>query len=544
MGLASRLAAAAPAGGAPPAAAQQSYAPPSAAPPQSSYPGQQQYAPPAGAPPPYASSPAYGQPQAGKSQYAPPSGPPPPLAGNRPTSQYAPPPGPPPAVGSAYPGQQQYGAPQQQYGAPQQQYGAAPQQYGQTQQQQSYGAPAPAGGAPSAATDFNAIVGLLRHTVQDQGIQAFYPDPRSLEPIAHRIVQTGALARVAQDWRMPLELAMDLARLALFDVILYCDDSGSMQFEEGGSRIDDLKLIIQRVAYAASLFDDDGIEVRFMNSRVEGNGIKTDADVMQLVNNVRFSGLTPLGTALDQKVLQPLILQPARQNALKKPVVVIAVTDGVPGGEDRNTLVRVLVQASRELARTRYGADTLSVQLAQVGNDQKARQFLEEIDEHPEVGGLVDCTSNFENEEANFAATTGQALTPLCKMILGPISSEWDLKDESAGSQQVQRAQRERPLHVLVQASRELARMRYGVDTLSVQLAQVGNDQKARQFLEEIDEHPEVGGLVDCTSNFENEEANFAATTGQALTPLAKMILGPISSEWDSKDEAAAPPRR
>lgn len=26
----------------------------------------------------------------------------------------------------------------------------------------------------------------------------------------------------------------------------------------------------------------------------------------------------------------------------------------------------------------------------QVGNDQKARQFLEEIDSHPEVGGLVD----------------------------------------------------------------------------------------------------------------------------------------------------------
>lgn len=86
---------------------------------------------------------------------------------------------------------------------------------------------------------------------------------------------------------MPLEIAMDLCKLALFDVILYCDvslfillaldfllkilrmqDSGSMTFEEGGTRIDDLKLIVSRVAMAASLFDQDGIQVRFMNSRV------------------------------------------------------------------------------------------------------------------------------------------------------------------------------------------------------------------------------------------------------------------------------------
>jgi hypothetical protein len=31
-------------------------------------------------------------------------------------------------------------------------------------------------------------------------------------------------------------------KLSLFDVVLYIDDSGSMAFEEGGERIDDLKL--------------------------------------------------------------------------------------------------------------------------------------------------------------------------------------------------------------------------------------------------------------------------------------------------------------
>lgn len=33
-------------------------------------------------------------------------------------------------------------------------------------------------------------------------------------------------------------------KLSLFDIVLYIDDSGSMAFEEGGERIDDLKLYV------------------------------------------------------------------------------------------------------------------------------------------------------------------------------------------------------------------------------------------------------------------------------------------------------------
>ncbi|GAA5869547.1 hypothetical protein JCM1840_004454 [Sporobolomyces johnsonii] len=441
MGLASKLAAAnansAPAGGAPPPSASSGgYGQPLPQPPQQ----QSQY----GAPPAYSSGPGYAPPQGGKSQYAPPSGPPPPIAGNRPQSGgYAPPSGPPPPVGGGnwgQPPQQQYGTPQQQYGAPQQQYSAPQQQYGAPQQH--YGAPQPPprhqpqqGGG--AASDPNVILGLFKSTVVDQNIQAFYPDPRQLEPLAHRIASSGALQRVAQEWRMPLEIAMDLAKLALFDVVLYCDDSGSMAFEEGGSRIDDLKLIVSRVAYAASLFDDDGIEVRFMNSRVEGNGLRTEQEAMALVQQVKFSGLTPLGTALNNKVIEPLILGPARANRLKKPVLIIAVTDGVPGGEDRYQIVKVITNAVRTLASTRYGADAISLQLAQVGNDMKARAFLEEIDVHPEVGPMVDTTSNFEQEADDMSkANPPVDLTPELWLVKvshrtpAPIDSSYDTADE------------------------------------------------------------------------------------------------------------------
>jgi hypothetical protein len=43
-------------------------------------------------------------------------------------------------------------------------------------------------------------------------------------------------------WRLPKELALDLASLALYDIVMFVDDSGSMAFEENGERIDDLKV--------------------------------------------------------------------------------------------------------------------------------------------------------------------------------------------------------------------------------------------------------------------------------------------------------------
>ena len=148
------------------------------------------------------------------------------------------------------------------------------------------------------------------------------------------------------------------------------------------------------VAFAASLFDSDGIQVRFMNSQVDGNGIRNAKEATDLVQRVRFSGLTPLGTSMDRKILQPLVLGPARSNALQKPVYIIAVTDGAPAGEDRFAIAKVIVNATRELSRTRYGPDAISFQFAQVGQDQKAQDFLAELDRHPEVGGMVDVTSN------------------------------------------------------------------------------------------------------------------------------------------------------
>jgi len=65
----------------------------------------------------------------------------------------------------------------------------------------------------------------------------------------------------------------------------------------------------------------------------QGNHLTSEAQATQLISQIKFSGLTPLGTSLDQKVLQPFLLGPARAGQLRKPLLTIVVTDGAPAGE-------------------------------------------------------------------------------------------------------------------------------------------------------------------------------------------------------------------
>jgi hypothetical protein len=294
------------------------------------------------------------------------------------------------------------GPPQGQAGYPPQgaQPGYPPQGgYGQQAQygQQQGGPPS----QPVGSGQIQAYKQLLQATIQQKGLQAFYPPGA---PQLDQIAQVAAqkVDALCQRWRVTPEHGRDVIKLALFDIILYIDDSGSMSFEEDGERIRDLKVILSRVAFAASLFDDDGVQLRFMNSPEQGNGIRNEQQVNDLISRINFNGTTPMGTELNNRVLQPLVLGPARSGQLRKPILIITITDGIPTRDgDRpnektgDKLLLVIKNAARELAgNPRYGRSTVSYQFAQVGNDVKATDFLKKLDQDPEVGPMIDCTSS------------------------------------------------------------------------------------------------------------------------------------------------------
>lgn len=230
-------------------------------------------------------------------------------------------------------------------------------------------------------------------------MQAFYgpgtQGAQKLPAIAQRAAQQ--VDRLCQAWHVQREIATDIVRLALYDVVVYIDDSGSMSFEENGERIKDLQLIMQRVAFAATLFDDDGLEVRFMNdTEIPVNmlsGIRNEGQVQQILGNKKYKGLTPFGTQLRSKVIDP-ILVPRLQGQMQKPILIISITDGQPAGEAQNALVDTVRYAVDQARRSRYGPGAVAFQFAQVGNDTKATEFLAKLDNDPAVGSEVDCTSS------------------------------------------------------------------------------------------------------------------------------------------------------
>ncbi|CAI7606471.1 unnamed protein product [Penicillium bialowiezense] len=350
-----------------------------------------------------------------------------------------------------YPGQQQYPGQQPSYNQAPSYPQSAPYPGGQPQGRPvpspgpggpgQYGAP---GGAPSGAggpappatqQQVAAYRSLLISTIQEKNLQSFYP-PERLDSLVQTLAAEapGKLAKLIHEWAVPMEVATDVMKLSLFDVILYVDDSGSIEFEEKGLRKDQLRQILGIVATAASTFDQDGISVRFMNSSETGDGIRDAEDVNRLVSRVRFSGLTPLGTNLKTKVVEPMVVQPARANRLEKPVLVITITDGQPAGEPHGAVGDVIRYAVEETSRTRYGPGAVSFQFSQVGTDQRARDFLSTLDEDPQIGHLIDCTSNFEVEQDEMSrANPPVHLTRelwCAKLMLGAIDSSYDTKDE------------------------------------------------------------------------------------------------------------------
>jgi len=113
------------------------------------------------------------------------------------------------------------------------------------------------------------------------------------------------------------------------------------------------------------------------------------------MRQVKFSGLTPMGRELKRKVIDGIVLPAARGNQLRKPVLVICISDGQPAGDEPgpNAVFDTVRYAVNEVSRATGSRGGIAFQFAQVGNDQKAREFLGKLDSDPSIGDMVDCTS-------------------------------------------------------------------------------------------------------------------------------------------------------
>lgn len=97
------------------------------------------------------------------------------------------------------------------------------------------------GPPPPPMVDHQTVLRTLQHCIQEQNIQAFYRDPRAVDAIAQRIVANDSVGIISDEWNIPANVAVDLCKLALFDIVVLCDDSAAMAGEQNGERINDLR---------------------------------------------------------------------------------------------------------------------------------------------------------------------------------------------------------------------------------------------------------------------------------------------------------------
>jgi hypothetical protein len=186
--------------------------------------------------------------------------------------------------------------------------------------------------------------------ITKNNLTAFH-DPN--DPRVHELALNAAnkAEKITTEFGLSPELTPKLTKLALYDFVILCgrgppfpflcnhcippwtaakpqiDDSSSMQCEQ---RIPALKDTLKRVAEIATILEPSGIAVRFLNynSDRKFDNLVSIEDIQAKVEAVKFEGCTKLGTVLDRKIVQPMIIRKAISKSFEKPVIVVIITDG------------------------------------------------------------------------------------------------------------------------------------------------------------------------------------------------------------------------
>ncbi|VBB18663.1 hypothetical protein YASMINEVIRUS_1194 [Yasminevirus sp. GU-2018] len=240
-----------------------------------------------------------------------------------------------------------------------------------------------------------------------------------------------------------IDMTVDLAVLGLYDIVLFGDDSTSMNTEEANednlTRWTLLKEVVKTLSFWASLMDEDGVVVRFINkelSKDQSGGISDFATVDDIFRNTRPSGSTPTARELNNKILNKFVYEYLDSKSLQRPILIITITDGEPdGGRSGENAVRdAIVACHKRASSSYYGEHAVAFSFAQIGTSEGASAFLERLDKDPEVGKLIDCTSEFNKEKAEceraYPGTKFTESTWLVKLMIGAVDPEYDAADE------------------------------------------------------------------------------------------------------------------
>ena len=221
-----------------------------------------------------------------------------------------------------------------------------------------------------------------------------------------------------------------LTRLALYQPVIYCDDSRSMRFSSTstsgsqlGTRYEVMVALVKRMSRICTRLvpAGTGVELRFVNSNIAGQ-YKAN-EIEKLLKDISLKAGSKLGTRLDAKILTPLVYDVInRGDRLQRPILVCTITDGNPFGEPASLFKASILRCREFLVEKGYDPSAVKFLISQIGDDREATRFLKDLSEDEDLQDMLYCTSDrLDHEFAELRQNEHRLDEWLLKTLTMPI---------------------------------------------------------------------------------------------------------------------------
>ncbi|KAI1207624.1 uncharacterized protein F4807DRAFT_172619 [Annulohypoxylon truncatum] len=183
----------------------------------------------------------------------------------------------------------------------------------------------------------------------------------------------------------------NLVKFALYQPVIYCDDSGSMNPRnnpQGEDRMEDQRQLVGRIAAICTKIvpDELGVHLRFINSEPPHTNDLSADSIKDIMAQVKPSGYTEIGTRLRERILNPLLYSQYNDEVknMRRPILISIITDGVPYGgrasqEKLNTLQDEIMKCQDYLVAMDLPLRSVVFQISQIGSDPNSKDFLQKL---------------------------------------------------------------------------------------------------------------------------------------------------------------------
>ncbi|KAJ6469056.1 hypothetical protein C8R47DRAFT_1055686 [Mycena vitilis] len=227
-----------------------------------------------------------------------------------------------------------------------------------------------------------------------------------------------------------------LLMLKKYDTVVLVDDSGSMTLagsNKSKTRWSEASDALEKLAVIAADYDEDGIDIYFLNSTIEGLNLTCTKAVKSVFDRVEPGGGTYTGARLDE-LLRPYLADLEAQEARRKarighdseitgnkikPRNIIVITDGAFTDDPAGPIIECV---QRLQAMPNLGMTQLGIQFVQIGDDDEATKALKELDDNlHKAGNIRDIVDTTPYSRLNPVTADG-----LIKVLLGGINRRID----------------------------------------------------------------------------------------------------------------------